>query len=61
MVAYRMASVLLADEIVHLDAGTVVDRGTHAELLERDPGYRELALAYQEESARRAAALEEAR
>lgn len=61
MVAYRMASVLLADEIVHLDGGTVVDRGTHAELLERDPGYRELALAYQEESARRAAALEEAR
>jgi ABC-type multidrug transport system fused ATPase/permease subunit len=61
MVAYRMASVLLADEIVHLDAGTVVDRGTHAELLERDAGYRELALAYQEESARRAAALEEAR
>lgn len=61
MVAYRMASVLLADEIVHLDAGTVVDRGTHAELLARDPGYRELALAYQEESARRAAALEEAR
>lgn len=61
MVAYRMASVLLADEIVHLDAGTVADRGTHAELLERDPGYRELALAYQAESARRAAAVEEAR
>lgn len=61
MVAYRMASVLLADEIVHLDAGTVVDRGTHAELLGRDPGYRDLALAYQEETARRAAALEEAR
>lgn len=61
MVAYRMASVLLADEVVHLDAGTVVDRGTHAELLERDPGYRELATAYQEESVRRASALEEAR
>jgi ATP-binding cassette, subfamily B, bacterial len=61
MVAYRMASVLLADEVVHLDAGTVVDRGTHAELLERDPGYRELATAYQEESVRRATALEEAR
>ncbi|WP_245612351.1 ABC transporter ATP-binding protein [Actinotalea ferrariae] len=61
MVAYRMSSVLLADEVVHLDGGTVVDRGTHAELLERDPGYRELATAYQEESGRRAAALEEAR
>ncbi|MBC7289742.1 MAG: ABC transporter ATP-binding protein [Actinotalea sp.] len=61
MVAYRMASVLLADEVVHLEGGTVVDRGTHAELLERDPGYRDLATAYQEESLRRAAALEEAR
>jgi len=54
MVAYRMASVLLADEVVHLEGGTVVDRGTHAELLARDPGYRELATAYEEDSARRA-------
>ncbi|WP_225754926.1 ABC transporter ATP-binding protein [Actinotalea sp. Marseille-Q4924] len=61
MVAYRMASVLLADEVVHLDGGTVVDRGTHEDLLRRDPGYRELATAYLQESARRAEALEEAR
>jgi ABC-type multidrug transport system ATPase subunit len=54
MVAYRMSSVTMADEIVHLDAGRVVDRGTHAELLDRDPGYRELATAYERESARRA-------
>lgn len=47
MVAYRMASVALADEVVHLEQGRVVDRGTHAELLERDPGYRELATAYE--------------
>jgi hypothetical protein len=33
----------------------VVDHGTHAELLARDPGYRELATAYEQESARRAA------
>jgi ATP-binding cassette, subfamily B, bacterial len=55
MVAYRMSSVTLADEVVHVEAGRVVDRGTHAELLERDPGYRELATAYEQESARRAA------
>lgn len=61
MVAYRMSSVLLADEVVHLHGGTVVDQGTHAELLERDPGYRELATAYQEESERRGALVEEAR
>lgn len=60
LIAYRMASILLADEVVHLDAGRVVDRGSHAELLARDPGYRELATAYEREAARRAAADEEA-
>nr|WP_308121942.1 ABC transporter ATP-binding protein [Actinotalea ferrariae] len=53
MVAYRMSSVLLADEVVHLEDGRIADRGTHAELLERDPGYRELATAYLHESERR--------
>lgn len=53
LVAYRMSSVLLADEVAHVEGGRVVDRGTHAELLERDPGYRELATAYERESARR--------
>jgi ATP-binding cassette subfamily B protein len=59
MVAYRMSSVTAADEIVHLDAGRVVDRGSHAELLARDPGYRELATAYELESVRRSAQREE--
>jgi len=54
MVAYRMSSVLLADEVVHLEAGRVVDRGSHAELLARDPGYAELATAYEHETQRRA-------
>ncbi len=54
LVAYRMSSVLLADEVVHLDGGRVVDRGTHAELLARDQGYRDLATAYERESERRA-------
>ena len=58
MVAYRMSSVLLADEVVHLDAGRVVDRGTHDELIARDPGYRDLATAYERESERRAVAAE---
>ncbi len=53
LVAYRMSSVLLADEVAHVESGRVVDRGTHAELLARDPGYRELATAYERESARR--------
>ena len=53
MVAYRMSSVALADRVIHLEGGRVVDVGTHDELLERDPGYRDLALAYQREAARR--------
>ena len=43
---------------MHLDAGRVVDRGTHDELIARDPGYRDLATAYERESERRAVAAE---
>ncbi|MDO8144984.1 MULTISPECIES: ABC transporter ATP-binding protein [unclassified Isoptericola] len=53
MVAYRMSSVAMADLVVHLDGGRVVDVGTHDALLARDPGYRELATAYEVETARR--------
>ncbi|MDF2847397.1 MAG: transporter ATP-binding protein, partial [Oerskovia sp.] len=56
MVAYRMSSVALADQVVHVESGRVVDVGTHAELLARDPGYRDLATAYQREAERRAEA-----
>ncbi|WP_129336258.1 ABC transporter ATP-binding protein [Cellulomonas endophytica] len=59
LVAYRMSSVLLADEVVHLRDGRVAGRGTHAELLASDPGYRELATAYEVESLRRSAARDE--
>ena len=58
LVAYRMSSVALADEVVHLASGRIVDRGTHAELLARDPGYAELATAYLRDSERHAAAPE---
>ena len=53
--------IVLADEVVHVEQGRVVDRGTHAELLARDDGYRALATAYEEESARRAAEGEQER
>ncbi|MCB7137361.1 ABC transporter ATP-binding protein [Cellulosimicrobium marinum] len=55
MVAYRMASVALADVVVHVESGRVVDVGTHDALLARDPGYRALATAYAREAERRAA------
>jgi ATP-binding cassette, subfamily B, bacterial len=47
VVAYRKATIALADEVVHLDGGRIVDRGTHAELLARSPSYARLVNAYE--------------
>ncbi|MBN9622378.1 MAG: ABC transporter ATP-binding protein [Actinobacteria bacterium] len=43
IIAHRLSTVSLADEIIVLDHGTVVDRGTHAELMEGCGFYREIA------------------
>jgi ABC-type multidrug transport system fused ATPase/permease subunit len=43
VVAHRLSTISLADEIVVLDRGRVVDRGTHEELLERCSLYGEIA------------------
>ncbi len=43
VVAHRLSTISLADEIVVLDRGRLVDRGTHEELLERCPLYEEIA------------------
>jgi len=53
VVAYRMSSVSLADNVLHLDNGRLVDQGTPAELLDRDPGFRAIATAYEAEAAHR--------
>ena len=43
VVAHRLSTVVGSDQIVVLDGGRVVGTGTHAELLETTPLYRELA------------------
>ena len=43
VVAHRLSTISLADEIVVMDGGRVVDRGRHEELLERCPLYAEIA------------------
>ncbi|NUT11714.1 MAG: ABC transporter ATP-binding protein [Nonomuraea sp.] len=55
VVAYRMATIALADEVVYLDHGRVVDRGSHEDLLARCEGYRNLVTAYEREEAERVA------
>lgn len=55
VVAYRMATITLADEVVYLEHGRVVDRGTHDELVGRCRGYGDLVHAYAREAAERAA------
>ena len=43
IVAHRLSTVSLADEVVVMDEGRIVDRGTHEELLDRCELYREIA------------------
>jgi ATP-binding cassette, subfamily B, bacterial len=55
VVAYRRATIALADEVVLVEGGRVSDRGTHTELLARSPGYVDLVTAYERAEAERAA------
>jgi ABC-type multidrug transport system fused ATPase/permease subunit len=43
IIAHRLSTVSLADEIIVLDHGEIVDRGTHEELMEGCGFYREIA------------------
>ncbi|WP_310376502.1 ABC transporter ATP-binding protein [Catenuloplanes atrovinosus] len=51
VVAYRRATIALADEVVYLENGRIVARGTHPELLATVPGYRDLVTAYEKAEA----------
>jgi ABC-type multidrug transport system fused ATPase/permease subunit len=48
VVAYRRATIALADEVIYLEQGRVVAHGTHAELLDTVPGYAALVRAYEQ-------------
>lgn len=49
VVAYRKATIALADEVVYLKGGKVEDQGTHTDLLARSAGYADLVNAYEHE------------
>ena len=42
IIAHRLSTLALADELVVLDRGRIVARGTHDTLIERSPVYREI-------------------
>jgi ABC-type multidrug transport system fused ATPase/permease subunit len=49
VVAYRKATIALADEVLHVDGGRIAGRGTHRELLASSPEYAALVNAYESE------------
>jgi ABC-type multidrug transport system fused ATPase/permease subunit len=53
VIAYRKATIALADEVLFFDDGRVLDHGTHGELQQRSAPYRDLVDAYEKEAARR--------
>lgn len=55
VVAYRKATIALADEVIYLQHGRIVDHGPHTVLLDRAPGYADLVNAYEQAAAERAA------
>ncbi|MET7282498.1 ABC transporter ATP-binding protein [Kribbella sp. NPDC005582] len=57
VIAYRKATISLADEVLFLDEGRVAAQGTHSELQETSAAYRDLVDAYEKDAERR---LEEA-
>ena len=51
VIAHRLSTVVHADEIIVLEEGRIVERGTHASLLRTNGRYSELWMAQQEQPA----------
>ncbi len=54
IVAYRPSSIRLADEVIYVESGRIVDQGPHQDLMARHPHYAHLVQAYEEDAAARA-------
>jgi len=39
IIAHRLATVINADQIIVMDAGMIVEKGTHFELVQKENGY----------------------
>jgi ABC-type multidrug transport system fused ATPase/permease subunit len=53
IIAHRKSSIVLADEVVYLEDGTIVDHGPHGDVLARTPGYARLLSAYEDDAVAR--------
>ncbi|MCW2613213.1 MAG: transporter, HlyB/MsbA family, partial [Frankiales bacterium] len=53
VIAYRRATIALADEVVFVEEGRVAARGTHEQLLATSTGYQDLVHAYERAEAQR--------
>jgi ATP-binding cassette, subfamily B, heavy metal transporter len=53
VIAHRLSTVMDADQILVMDHGRIVERGTHRELLERGGAYAQMWLLQQREEAER--------
>ncbi|TAK66578.1 MAG: ABC transporter ATP-binding protein/permease [Betaproteobacteria bacterium] len=53
VIAHRLSTIMDADQILVMEGGRIIERGSHRELLERDGAYAQMwALQQQEESQR---------
>ena len=57
IIAHRLSTVVDADEILVMDHGRIIERGTHRALLERDGAYAQMWALQQREEAERAKAV----
>lgn len=57
VIAYRMATITLADEVVYVEHGRIAGRGRHEDLMDAVPGYRALVTAYARDAEDRARVL----